>query len=222
MITNTTNNNSNNTIIITKPLMNVVSKSWRKIFNLIDKDIFDITEELYNEFIQTNNNVFPIYENIFRFSYFLSPIDIKVCIIGQDPYHGIYKDPETSIYYPEATGLSFMVDKKCHIPSSLQNIFKNLKKFNQILFEPAHGDLSFWAYQGVLLLNSYLTVKKSIQNSCKDIWSEFTDELLKHISTKYKNIVFILWGKHAYLKKESGVIKNQQNHKFIISSHPSG
>ena len=119
-------------------------------------------------------------------------------------------------------GLSFSVPKKSHIPSSLQNIYKNLIKFGHIHTNPSHGDLSYWSYQGVLLINSALTVKKGNPNSCQGMWTEFTDELIKIISSKYPGIIFMLWGKHAHLKKTSGVIKNQDSHKFITSSHPSG
>lgn len=206
--------------IITKPFIPIINILWTYIFNQIDKDIWDITEEYYNELIEKNSNVFPIYSNIFNFTHHIIPDEIKVCIIGQDPYHGIFKDANT--YYPEAMGLSFSVPKKCHIPSSLQNIYKNLKLHYHIHTNPTHGDLTYWSYQGVLLLNSALTVEKAKPNSCQIMWSEFTDELIKIISTKYTGIVFLLWGKHAHLKKLNNVIKNQSLHYFVISSHPSG
>lgn len=211
-----------NNIIITKSFKPIINKSWYMIFENIDKDIWDIAEEEYNELIHKNKNIFPIYKNIFNFTNFLIPTDIKVCIIGQDPYHGIYMDSSANCYYPEAMGISFSVPKKCHIPSSLDNIYKNLLKHNHIIWKPSHGDLSYWSYQGVLLLNSALTVEKSKPNSCQTMWVEFTNELVRIISTKYSGIIFLLWGKHAHLKKLDGVIKNQSNHRFIISSHPSG
>ena len=210
------------TSIIKKQFKPVINKTWHEIFDQIDKDIWEITEELYNEEIEKNKNIFPIYKNIFNFTNFLIPDDIKVCIIGQDPYHGVYMDKSTNIYYPEAMGLSFSVPKKCHIPSSLDNVYKNLVKFNQVVQKPTHGDLSYWAYQGVLLLNTALTVEKAKPNSCQTMWYEFTNELIKLISSKYSGIIFLLWGKHAHMKKLDGIIKNQSTHKFIISSHPSG
>jgi len=208
--------------VITKPFKPIINRSWSEIFDQIDRDIWDIAEEEYNELIGKNKTIFPIYINIFNFTNFLIPENIKVCIIGQDPYHGIYKDSFTNKYYPEAMGLSFSVPKKSHKPSSLQNVYKNLIKHNHILWEPTHGDLSYWSYQGVLLLNSALTVEKSKPNSCQSSWVEFTNELVKIISTKYSGIIFMLWGSHAHLKKLNGIIKNQSNHNFIISSHPSG
>ena len=208
--------------IIYKSFRSVINRSWIELFEVIDKDIWKITEEEYNLILSKNKNIFPIYSNIFNFTNFLIPEDIKVCIIGQDPYHNVFKDKETNYYYPEANGLSFSVPKKCHIPSSLQNIYKNLLKFKHILWQPSHGDLSYWSYQGVLLLNSSLTVEKGKPNSCQSLWYEFTNEIIKIISSKYSGIVFLLWGKHAYMKKFDDIIKNQQNHSFIISSHPSG
>ena len=213
---------TNNDIIIYKPFKNVINKTWHKIFELIDNNIWKITEELYNKLIEKHHNIFPIYTNIFNFTNFIIPEDIKICIIGQDPYHGIYKNSDTNNYFPEAMGLSFSVPKKCHIPLSLQNIYKNLKKFKHINWKPTHGDLTYWTYQGILLLNSALTVEKSKPNSCQNLWCDFTNELLKIISSKYYGIIFLLWGKHAHMKKVNGIIKNQSTHKFIISSHPSG
>ncbi len=191
-------------------------------FDEIDKDIWDICEEEYNDLLKKNKTIFPAYSDIFNFTNFLIPSDIKICIIGQDPYHGVFKDPVTNIYYPEAMGLSFSVPKKSHIPSSLQNIYRNLSKFGHVVKNPTHVDLSYWAYQGILLLNSALCVEKSKPNSCQTMWVDFTNELVKIISTKYSGIIFLLWGKHAHLKKLDGIIANQQTHKFIISSHPSG
>lgn len=211
-----------NTTKITKPFKQIINKLWYDIFEQIDKDIWDITEEYYNELIEKNPNIFPIYSQIFNFTNLVLPDEIKVCIIGQDPYHGVYKDSETNIYHPEAMGLSFSVPKKCHIPSSLQNVYKNLKSHSHIHTIPTHGDLTYWAYQGVLMINSALTVEKSKPNSCQNMWSEFTDELIKIISEKYSGIVFLLWGKHAHCKKLNNIIKNQQSHYFVISSHPSG
>lgn len=207
---------------LTKEFKHIINKTWLSTFELIDKDIWDITEEEYNELFNKNKTIFPAYSDIFNFTNFLIPSDIKICIIGQDPYHGIFKDPKTNIYYPEAMGLSFSVPNKSHIPSSLKNIYANLLKFDHIIKNPSHGDLSYWAYQGILLLNSALCVEKSKPNSCQSLWTDFTNELVRIISTKYTGIIWLLWGKHAHLKKLDGIISNQSTHKFIISSHPSG
>jgi len=102
---------------INKPFKPIINKLWIEIFEQIDKDIWNISEEYYNELIEKNFNIFPIYSNIFNFTNHIIPDEIKVCIIGQDPYHGIYKDIDSNIFYPEAMGLSFSVPKKCPIPS---------------------------------------------------------------------------------------------------------
>lgn len=210
------------TNIINNPFKPIINKLWIEIFDLIDKDIWDITEEYYNELIKKNQNVFPIYTKIFNFTNLTIPDEIKVVIIGQDPYHGVYKDSNTNEYHPEAMGLSFSVPPQCHIPSSLQNIYKNLIAHKHIYMKPTHGDLTYWANQGVLMINSALTVEKSKPNSCQFMWNYFTDELINIISSKYKGIVFLLWGKHAHYKKLNNIIKNQDLHYFVISSHPSG
>lgn len=201
----------------------IINGNWIMTMREIDRIKWLRTENAYNELMKNDEKIiYPIYPMIFNFTNYLMPEDIKVCVIGQDCYHGTYYDTIKKKYEPQATGLSFSVKKGCAIPSSLDNIYKNLDKFGHLLFRPRHGDLSYWSFQGVLMLNCALTVKKACPNSHQQIWSDFTDELLRIISTKYKNIIFVLWGKFAHSKKFTDVIKNQSSHKFIISSHPSG
>ncbi len=197
----------------------IISKNWLDVFDSVDKDIFEITEDSYKEIITSNDIIFPIYKNIFNFTNYCLPEDVKVCIIGQDPYHGIYFDKNTKKNYPQAMGLSFSVPKECPIPPSLENIYNNLLKFGHIVKKPSHGNLEFWACQGVLLLNTSLTVIQSKPNSHQSIWFEFTDELIKVISHKFNNIIFVLWGSNAFDKMK--LINNKENHRFIVSSHPS-
>ena len=134
--------------------------------------------------------------------------DVKVVILGQDPYHG----------FGQAHGLSFSVPDNTSIPRSLQNIFK------EILFDlnikPADsGNLLRWAQQGVLLLNSILTVRKEKPGSHKmQGWEIFTDAVIELLSKEKKNIVFILWGAYAY-KKGSKI--DRVSHLVIESAHPS-
>ena len=200
-----------------------INENWFEIVEQIKLEIWTETEIQYNQMMETKEKIiFPTYSMIFNFTNYLIPSDIKVCVIGQDCYHGTYFDFNERKHIPQATGLAFSVPKNCPIPSSLDNIYKNLDKFGHLLFRPTHGDLSYWAYQGVLMLNCALTVEKACPNSHEHIWKKFTDELLEIISTKYSNIIFVLWGKFAHSKKFTGVIKNQFAHKFIISSHPSG
>jgi len=133
---------------------------------------------------------------------------IKVVILGQDPY----------IHSKQAMGLSFSVPTGVKIPPSLQNINENLFSFNHIHKKPINGNLSSWAYQGCLLLNTSLTVQEGISNSHESYWSKITNELIKYISDNTTNVVFVLWGGPA-LKKLDLIDKTK--HEVIISSHPS-
>ena len=133
--------------------------------------------------------------------------DIKVVILGQDPYHG----------EKEAMGLSFSVRRGVRTPPSLRNIFKELK--DDIGVEREDTDLSSLAKQGVFLLNTVLTVEKDKANSHKDIgWEIFTDFVIKQINEKLNNVVFILWGRSARDRKK--LITNP-SHYIIESAHPS-
>ena len=133
---------------------------------------------------------------------------VKVVIIGQDPYHGPM----------QAHGLCFSVNDGISIPPSLRNVFKELK--SDINFKiPKSGNLISWAQQGVLLLNSTLTVRLNEANSHSKIgWQIFTDKIISEVSSKKENIVFILWGAHAQ-NKLSLIDKNK--HLVLQSAHPS-
>lgn len=151
---------------------------------------------------------YPKYENIFNALKMTPYKNVKVVIIGQDPYHGD----------GEAHGLSFSVQKGIKIPPSLKNIFQEL--YNDLgIIAPKHGDLSKWAKEGVLLLNSILTVKKDTPLSHQNLgWQQLTDYIIKLLNAKKQPIVFILWGSHARSKKE--FITNKK-HLIIQSPHPS-
>ena len=134
--------------------------------------------------------------------------NIKVVILGQDPYHG----------EGEAEGLSFSVRDGIRKPPSLKNIFKELED-DLGYKEPQSGSLVKWAKEGVLLLNSLLTVEKDKPLSHKKLgWERFTDEIIKKINEKETPVVFILWG--AYAKSKKNYITNK-NHYIIESTHPS-
>jgi uracil-DNA glycosylase len=151
--------------------------------------------------------IYPPRENLFN-AFKLTQFDkVKVVILSQDPYHG----PN------QAHGLAFSVQSGS-IPPSLQNIFKELK--NDLNIDtPKHGCLKSWAEQGVLLLNSTLTVRKGEPNSHKDFgWSNFTDETIKQLNLHPNPLVFILWGKFAQSKTE--LISNKK-HLILRSVHPS-
>ncbi|MBU0720219.1 uracil-DNA glycosylase [bacterium] len=152
--------------------------------------------------------VFPKYENIFRAFNLLSPADVQVVIIGQDPYHGAN----------QASGLAFSVCDTCRVPPSLKNIFKELS--DDIGCEISNsGNLTHWATQGVLLINSVLSVVEAKPNSHKNLgWEIFTDFVIEKLSLDFENIVFILWG--APSQKKSFLIDDSR-HLILKAPHPS-
>ena len=132
----------------------VINKNWIKIFDEIDKDVYEETEKNYNKLLDSKINIFPIYKNIFNFTNYSIPDEIKVVCLGQDPYHGLFMNLKTNCFNPQAMGLAFSVPLECKIPPSLDNIYNNMLKFGHIIKKPTHGNLDFFAYQGVLLLNT--------------------------------------------------------------------
>jgi uracil-DNA glycosylase len=161
-----------------------------------------------DENIQIPKEHYPPTRDIFK-ALELTPFDkVKAVILGQDPYHN----------ENQANGLAFSVYRGIKIPPSLRNIYKELN--NDLgLPIPKHGDLSKWALQGVLLLNSILTVEPHKPASHRGIgWEEYTDEIIKEINDKKENIVFILWGNYAQAK---GKHIDKSKHLIIKSPHPS-
>ena len=151
--------------------------------------------------------VYPEYKNIFNALKLTDYDEVKVVILGQDPYHG----PK------EAHGLSFSVQKGVKRPPSLDNIFKELK--SDLGIERTNNDLTDWAKEGVFLLNSIMTVVKDSPLSHKDKgWEIFTDDLIKLLNKREKPIVFILWGSYARSKK---TLITNKNHYIIEAPHPS-
>lgn len=151
--------------------------------------------------------VFPPYENIFDALRFTDYDDVKVVILGQDPYHGL----------GEAHGLSFSVKEGVSMPPSLQNIFKELE--SDLGIKRTKSDLTDWAKQGVLLLNSIMTVVKDTPLSHKDKgWEIFTDNIIKYLNERDKPVIFLLWGSFARSKK---VLITNKRHYIIESVHPS-
>ncbi len=134
--------------------------------------------------------------------------NVKVVILGQDPYHG----------ENQAMGLSFSVPKGVIIPASLKNIYKELHSDIGMTI-PQHGDLSSWADQGVFLLNAILTVEKALASSHqKSGWQEFTDAVIKTLSDRKHGLVFLLWGNFAKNKK---VLIDPMKHYVLEAAHPS-
>ncbi|MAS39355.1 MAG: uracil-DNA glycosylase [Flammeovirgaceae bacterium] len=185
-----------------------IEESWNNVLEkFFIKDYFKLlVQKIKNEY--KYHKIYPKGDKIFN-AFNLCPFDsLKVVIIGQDPYHG----------KGQANGLSFSVEKNIKIPPSLKNIFIELKN-NYPEYEYTDGDLSRWANQGVLLLNSVLTVRKSEPGSHSNIgWEKFTDFVIKNISSKKRNVVFLLWGKYAQSKSR---LIDENKHLILKSSHPS-
>lgn len=154
-----------------------------------------------------NKQVFPPYEHIFDALRFTDYDEVKVVILGQDPYHGL----------GEAHGLSFSVHNNIKTPPSLINILKELR--NDLNIIRNESDLTDWAKQGVLLLNSIMTVEKDKPLSHKNKgWEIFTDTIIKKLNEREDPVIFVLWGSFARSKKE--FITNT-NHIILESVHPS-
>lgn len=203
--------------------------SWTILFaNLKKFPKFKKIDEKLRQLIKNNSKIkiYPFPSFVFKAFSVTTADQLKVVIVGQDPYFNceyIHNDSEennnTITYVPQAMGLSFSVPHGIKKPSSLINIHENLVKFGHIKKKPASGNLWYWAYQGVLLLNTALTVIDGQKKSHSSLWEWFTDYIIKYISDNMKGIIFVLWGGDAYSKIS---LINQDLHYTIISSHPSG
>lgn len=185
----------------------MINKKWDIILkDEIKKDYFkDLGIFVKNEY--KHKTIYPEYKNIFNALRYTDYDEVKVVILGQDPYHGEH----------EAHGLSFSVPNGVKMPPSLLNIFKEL--YNDLGIKRTKTDLTDWAKQGVLLLNSIMTVVKDSPLSHKSKgWEIFTDRLIELLGEREEPIVFILWGSYARSKKE--LIKNKK-HLILESVHPS-
>ena len=155
-----------------------------------------------------SKTIYPNMNDIFNCFKLTDYSSVKAVILGQDPYHG----------YGQAHGLCFSVKKGVTPPPSLKNIYKELQ-LDLGITPPNHGELTQWAENGVLLLNTVLTVREGNPNSHKDCgWQWFTDEVIKKLNERNKPIVFILWGGNARSKKK---FIDQNKHFIIESAHPS-
>ena len=181
--------------------------SWEEIFNNYPKidELNNMIKEIDEQ--RLTKTIYPPKEQVFRV--FDLPLkDIKVVILGQDPYH----NPD------QACGLSFSVNDGVPLPKSLINIYKELH--DDLGIKPAKtGNLESWFKQGVFLLNAVLTVEKNSPAShIKMGWENFTDYIIENISEKNENVVFVLWG--AYARSKNKLI-DPSKHKIIESAHPS-
>ena len=171
------------------------SKNFQAIISNLEKE-------------RKNYTIFPENDVVFNALNFTTPSNIKVVILGQDPYHG----------KSQAHGLAFSVSSGVKIPPSLRNIFKELQSDMNHSF-CINGNLDSWAKQGVLLLNSTLTVREKIAGSHQRLgWELFTDSIIKKISDEKEGIIFLLWGNFA---KKKSVLINTNKHYILTAPHPS-
>ena len=187
-----------------------IEEGWKKaLANEFEKDYFkNLTATVRNEYSNGNCRIYPPGKQIFA-AFDSCPFDkVKVVIIGQDPYHGP----------GQANGLCFSVSSGIKMPPSLVNIFKEVSADTGVPF-PTNGDLGRWAEQGVLLLNSSLTVREGQPASHSGIgWEDFTDAVVEKLNNEKENLVFILWGSHA-INKGNKIDRNK--HLVLTSVHPS-
>ena len=186
-----------------------IENSWKSVLrDEFDKDYFvRLTEFVRGEY-RTAEAVFPPGNKIFA-AFDATPFDeVKVVILGQDPYHN----------YGQANGLCFSVGDSVQMPPSLVNIFKEVNSDTGAPI-PTSGDLTRWARQGVLLLNATLTVRAHQAASHQGRgWEQFTDAAVAALSARRENLVFLLWGNYA---KRKGAVIDRSKHLVLESAHPS-
>lgn len=188
-----------------------IDLEWKEVL----KDYFEttewkkLTEFVRGEYLNKNKIIFPEAKNVFK-AFNSTPFSkVKVIILGQDPYH----DDK------QANGLCFSVSKGTNLPPSLKNIYKEIETDIDIKKDFTDGDLESWAGQGVFLLNSILTVLAHTPASHKNKgWENFTDQIIKTLSDKRQNLVFLLWGNYAKSKK---VLIDTNKHLVLEAPHPS-
>lgn len=186
-----------------------LESSWRKRLQAdLDSEYMAQLRDFLREQKALGKTVYPAADKTFA-ALNAAPFDsVKVVILGQDPYHGP----------GQAHGLCFSVMRDIQVPPSLRNIYKELASDVNFV-PPTHGCLIEWARQGVLLLNSVLTVEESLAASHKGKgWERFTDSIVNHLNDEAESIVFILWGNYAQKK---GAMIDRERHLVLQSAHPS-
>lgn len=194
-------------------IISKVHKGWLPFFEENEDQLNTILEQ-----INFNENIFPNKKNVFKSMFYFPPEEIKLFIMGQDPY--INYEMINNVKVPQACGLSFSVPKSHkQIPPSLKNIFKEIKNCYPDYEIPKHGSLKRWVKkEKILLLNAALTVIEGKSNSHAILWSDFTNKLIKFISDKNEKTIFLLMGNFAINKK---CLIDEKKHKIFTSVHPS-
>lgn len=183
-------------------------KGWHPLLDkVLDSQQFIEIKKYIKTQKDSKITIYPEAKNYFKALQLTPFCKVKVIILGQDPYHN-----------GQAIGLSFAVEKSQKLPPSLKNIYKELE--SDLNITRKNGDLSDWAKNGVLLLNSTLTVEANKPSSHQGIgWNIFTDEIIKILSTEKERLVFMLWGNHA--KRKKYFINNKEKHCILEAYHPS-
>ena len=187
---------------VCKNPIEMITTNWKEVvkkYAIKDtKPILNIIQEEREKFNQLAT-VFPSPDNIFRCFNYFNVEDTRVVIIGQDPYHG----------KSQANGLCFSVNKNVKTPPSLRNIYKLLNK---------ESDLTTWSQQGILMLNSALTVLEKNPGSHMKYWIKFTKNIIEYINNNTTNVIFVAWGSFALNLLEN---IDKEKHHVLVSSHPS-
>ncbi len=187
-----------------------IGNSWDALLEEeLKKDYYaELRRFLKQEYLQSGARIFPPMNDIFNALRYTDYHAVKAVILGQDPYHG----------FGQAHGLCFSVQKGVAPPPSLVNIYKELQNDLGIM-PPTHGCLTDWAENGVLLLNSVLTVREGLAGSHRGKgWELFTDSIIKMLNAREKPMVFLLWGNYA--KAKASFIDNSR-HLVLTAAHPS-
>jgi uracil-DNA glycosylase len=192
----------------TKKPIHIEEGWYTKLKDYFDTEVFKQLSTFVRE-EYASKKVYPAPKNIFK-AFWLTPFDdVKVVILGQDPYHGV----------GQAEGLSFSVPPGVRVPPSLQNIYKEIESDLGIKKDFSDGNLEKWAKQGVFLLNAILTVVANTPASHQKCgWEEFTDTVITKISNEKEHVVFMLWGNYARGKK---ILIDQSKHLVLEAPHPS-
>lgn len=188
----------------------MIKPQWQQFINR------EVKKEYYQSLVaevsvqrESDITIFPQEKDVFNAFKYCDLSDVKVVILGQDPYHGDH----------QAHGLAFSVQTGVKVPPSLANIYKELSTDIDGFEKPDHGCLTYWAEQGVLLLNTVLTVQKANAHSHAKLgWEIFTEQVITEINDKNNGCVYILWGAHAHKK---GKNINQEKHNVLKGPHPS-
>lgn len=187
-----------------------LESSWLAVLDQeFEKDYMKSLKAFLQQEKDNKQTIYPKGSDIFNALNTTPFSEVKLVILGQDPYHGV----------GQAHGLSFSVQRGVAIPPSLKNIYKELETDVPGFKSPGHGNLTHWAEQGVLLLNATLTVRASEAGSHQNRgWEFFTDEIIKALSQKREHIVFLLWGRYAQAK---AALIDQNKHYVLTAAHPS-